>query len=59
MATLVGTQTDFSQAIKELLELDYDAVDAYKAAIERLNNLEYITMLTSFMNDHQLTFTID
>ena len=41
MATNVGNQNKFIDAIKELIELDYDAVDTYKLAIEKLKNLEY------------------
>jgi hypothetical protein len=33
MATMVGTQKSFTEAIKELVELDYDALGAYEAAI--------------------------
>ncbi|AFC70705.1 hypothetical protein MC5_01535 [Rickettsia australis str. Cutlack] len=35
MTTLVRTQNNFADAIKELVELDYDAIEAYKAAINR------------------------
>ncbi|MBL0942527.1 MAG: DUF2383 domain-containing protein, partial [Alphaproteobacteria bacterium] len=53
MVTLVGTQEDFEVALKELLELDYDAVEAYEAAINRLENQEYKTQLNTFKNDHE------
>lgn len=52
MTTLVGTQGEFSSALKELVELDYDAVEAYEAAINRLENTAYIEKLTDFKNDH-------
>ena len=42
MVTNVGNQTKFIDAIKELIELDYDAVDTYKLAIEKLKNLEFL-----------------
>ena len=41
MATMVGTQKSFTEAIKELVELDYDALGAYEAAINNLENPEY------------------
>lgn len=41
MATLVGTQKNFADALKALIELDYDAIEAYKAAIDRLENENY------------------
>lgn len=53
MVTLVGTQTDFAEAIKELIELDFDAVEAYEAAIHRLDNQDYKDKLADFKKDHQ------
>lgn len=53
MATLVGTQASFTDALKELIELDYDASEAYAAAINRLTKEEYKNTLTSFMEDHK------
>ncbi|RZI45260.1 DUF2383 domain-containing protein [Candidatus Finniella inopinata] len=57
MATFVGTQSDFVKALKELIELDYDAVEAYQAAINRLDNTTYIEKLESFKADHQRHIT--
>ena len=53
MATLVGTQTDFSRAVKELVELDFDAVEAYEAAINRIENSAYKSKLEEFKKDRQ------
>jgi rubrerythrin len=53
MTTYVGTQTHFSDALKALVELDYDAIEAYEAAINRLENQEYIEKMQSFMEDHR------
>ncbi len=53
MTTLVGTQTEFSDALKNLLELDFDAVEAYDAAINRLGNQTYIQKLSEFRDDHK------
>jgi len=52
MVTLVGTQSDFSNAIKELIELDFDAIEAYEAAINRLDNQDYKDKLNDFKKDH-------
>ncbi|MES2608513.1 MAG: ferritin-like domain-containing protein [Pseudomonadota bacterium] len=52
MVTLVGMQDDFGSALKDLIELEYDAVEAYEAAINRLDNEEYRMSITSFMQDH-------
>ena len=53
MTTLVGTQNDFYDALYALCELDYDAVEAYKAAINRVENTVYKQQLTEFMHDHK------
>ncbi len=52
MVTNVGKQNKFIDAIKELIELDYDAVDTYKLAIEKLENLEYKDKFYEFKADH-------
>jgi rubrerythrin len=53
MVTLVGTQSDFKKALKELLELEYDAKETYVAAIDRLESKEYKDKLSSFKDDHE------
>lgn len=57
MTTLVGKQSDFGDALNELLELDYDAVEAYQAAIDRLETPGHISKLTEFMGDHKRHIT--
>jgi len=52
MVTKVGMQYSFSSAIQDLLELEYDIKDAYKAAIDRMTNDEYKSYLKEFVNDH-------
>lgn len=50
------TATDSKHVISDLcdlIKLDYDAIAAYKSAIERLDNAEYRTKLTEFMGDHE------
>ena len=41
MATNVGKQESFIDAIKALTELDFDAVGAYEVAMDNLENPEY------------------
>ncbi|OAQ22089.1 hypothetical protein K457DRAFT_131499 [Linnemannia elongata AG-77] len=53
MVTLVGTQEDFLKALTELIELDYDAVEAYQAAIERIKDPVYKENLEEFQQDHK------
>lgn len=40
MVTHVGTQKLFIDAMKELLELEYDAIEAYKAAVSKIGKEE-------------------
>ncbi|WED44030.1 hypothetical protein [Legionella cardiaca] len=51
MATLVGTQAKFEDALYELCELDYDVVAAYETAINRMDNATYKIRLSEFKND--------
>lgn len=53
MTTFVGTQNQFIDAMKSLIELDYDAVEAYEAAINRLENSVYRDKLREFKEDHE------
>ncbi len=52
MVTFVGNQENFADALKELVELEYAAVDAYEAAVERLENPVYKAKLKEFKKDH-------
>ena len=53
MVTLVGTQADALDAFKELLELEDAAIEAYEAAINRLDNASYKTKMKEFRSDHE------
>jgi uncharacterized protein (TIGR02284 family) len=53
MITFVGTQTDFMDAMNSLIELEYDATEAYQAALDRLHSAEYRNQLSEFLEDHQ------
>jgi uncharacterized protein (TIGR02284 family) len=52
VATLVGTQKDLSSLLEQLIELDYDAVEAYQAAIDRLEDTDTRAQLRDFQSDH-------
>jgi len=52
MVTFVGTQATFMDAMLNLIELEYDAVGAYQAAIDKLDDDVYIEQLSQFMDDH-------
>lgn len=53
MATMVGTQKDLVSLLNQLLELDYDAIEAYKAAIERIRDNNDKVQLGAFKHDHE------
>jgi bacterioferritin (cytochrome b1) len=53
MVTLTGTQSDLTKAVKDLIELEYDAHEAYLSAIKRLESEHYRDRLTKFMRDHE------
>lgn len=54
MATLVGTQENFIDALKELLEFEYDVKEAYTIAIKKLNlgHYDYKNKLLEFSEEH-------
>jgi uncharacterized protein (TIGR02284 family) len=52
MATTVGTESDLNQMLEKLIELDYDAAEAYDAAIERVEDATAKSKLEEFRNDH-------
>jgi predicted outer membrane protein len=53
MVTMVGIQIDFGNALIELVELELDAIEAYKLAISKLENQNYKTYLEEFVKDHE------
>lgn len=53
MTTFVGSQSDFVTAIKELIELDYDAIEAYEVACNNLTNNDYKSKFKEFGKDHE------
>jgi rubrerythrin len=53
MATMTGLQTDLVKLLKSIIELDYDAIEAYEAAIERIENGSDKAQLSMFMADHR------
>lgn len=51
-ASIIDRETVINE-LNKLINLDYDAIAAYEAAIERLNNAEYRERLREFRDDHQ------
>ncbi len=52
MVTTVGLQDEPLDLLNALITLDYDAVEAYRAAIERLEQPSYRETLNEFLGDH-------
>jgi rubrerythrin len=53
MATLVGLQTSPVSLIRNIIELDYDAIEAYEAAIEKLEDPSFRAQMEGFCADHR------
>jgi len=53
MVTTVGHESDLKDLLWDLIRLDYDAIDAYDAAIERLEDSRAREALASFRKDHE------
>ncbi len=51
--TTVRESEEVVSDLNDLIELDYDAIAAYQAAIERLESAAYKTKLTEFLGDHK------
>lgn len=52
MSTVTESKEVISD-LNDLIELDYDAIAAYKSAIERLDDAAFKKKLTEFLGDHQ------
>lgn len=46
-------KSNIVEKLNDLIEMDYDAISAYQAAIERLENPHYRDQLNVFMQDHE------
>lgn len=53
MTTFVGHQDRVEDLIYALIELDFDAIEAYRAAISRLKDSQDRAQLTLFLRDHE------
>ncbi len=53
MATMVAKAKDVAKLLNDLIALDFDAIEAYEAAISRLTMTSDKEQLTTFMVDHQ------
>ncbi|HEU4409666.1 MAG TPA: ferritin-like domain-containing protein [Polyangiaceae bacterium] len=53
MATAVGIESNVVTLLRHLVELDYDAIEAYEAAIERLEGEGDRATMGAFLEDHR------
>ena len=53
MVTMAGKQTKLVDALNSLIELAFDAIEAYQAAISRTSRPDDKQELTAFMGDHE------
>lgn len=53
MATTVGTGSDLRTVIRNFLLLEHDAIAAYDATIERLQDPTYKAKIREFRGDHE------
>ena len=53
MVTTVGTTLDVVDMLNDLIQLDYDAIHAYEAAIGRIDSEEHQRHLAAFKEDHE------
>lgn len=53
MVTTVGTERSLTELLTNLVHLDYDAIEAYRLAVERLDDAAMAETLRGFMADHE------
>ncbi len=53
MATMAGKQSNLVDALNSLIELDFDAIQAYDAAIDRVSSIDDKNQLGGFRADHE------
>jgi uncharacterized protein (TIGR02284 family) len=53
MATLVGKQSSPVSLLRNLIELDHDAIEAYEVAIEKLESASFRAQMSAFSEDHR------
>jgi len=53
MATTIGTSKELVKLLNSLIELDYDAIEVYQVAIEKLGDAMEKAQLRVFVKDHE------
>ena len=52
MATTIGTETEFTKLVTDLIYLERDAIAAYDSSIERLSDATLREQIARFKDDH-------
>lgn len=52
MKALLCMQREFAEALKQLIEVEYDVIEAYELAINNLSNTAYQAQFIDFSKDH-------
>jgi len=53
MTTIIGAERGLLDMLNNLIHLDFDAIEAYQSAIDRLNRADDKTHLIAFKGDHE------
>lgn len=53
MVTIRGKEVEVTRLLCDLIELDFDAIEAYQAAVDRLDDFMTQQQLRAFMADHE------
>ena len=53
MATRTGTEGDVRELLKQLIRVDFDAVEAFRTAVNKISDPTSELQLTSFLHDHE------
>jgi uncharacterized protein (TIGR02284 family) len=53
MVTTVGMETEVVDLLMDLIKLDYDAIDAYTSAVQKLKDQSLAEQMRSFRDDHE------
>lgn len=53
MVTIRGKELDVTKLLCNLIELDFDAIEAYQAAVDRLDDFMTQQQMRAFMADHE------
>lgn len=53
MVTIRGKELDVTKMLCDLIELDFDAIEAYQASIDRLEDFMVQQQMRAFLADHE------